>query len=136
VDARYALQGYWRTDGGSAVGVRHIPRLKFEYQVARPVFVRLVGEYDMNFQDDLRDASRTERPVLYCQTGPSACERALGFRRGRFRTDALFSYQPTPGTVFFAGYGASMGADDTLSPGALRRAADGFFLKLSYLFRL
>ncbi|MGD8278376.1 MAG: DUF5916 domain-containing protein [Gemmatimonadota bacterium] len=135
VDARYALQGYWRTDW-SAVGVRHIPRLKLEYQVSRPVFVRLVGEYDMNFQDDLRDASRTERPVLFCQAGPLACQPARGYRRGRFRTDALFSYQPTPGTVFFAGYGASMGADDTLSPGALRRSADGFFLKLSYLFRM
>jgi len=135
LDARYALQGYWRTDW-SGVGVRHIPRLKLEYQVSRPVFVRLVGEYDMDFQDDLRDASRTERPVLYCQAGPTACRRSLGYRRGRFRTDALFSYQPTPGTVFFAGYGASMGADDTFSPGSLRRSADGFFLKLSYLFRM
>ena len=135
LDARYALQGYWRTDW-SPVGVRHIPRLKLEYQVSRPVFVRLVGEYDMDFQDDLRDASRTERPVLYCQAGAAACQRAVGYRRGRFRTDALFSYQPTPGTVFFAGYGASMGADDTFSPGSLRRAADGFFLKVSYLFRM
>ena len=26
------------------------------------------------------------------------------FEHNRFRVDALFSYQPTPGTVFFAGY--------------------------------
>jgi hypothetical protein len=136
VDGRYALQGYWRTQDGSAVGVRHVPRLKLEYQVARPVFVRLVSEYDMTYQDALRDASRTERPILLCDAGPPDCEPAPSFRRGRFRADALFSYQPTPGTVFFAGYGASLGADDSRAPADLRRAADGFFVKLSYLFRM
>jgi hypothetical protein len=95
-----------------------------------------VGEYDMTHQDALRDASRTERPILLCGAGPPDCAPAPGFRRGRFRTDALFSYQPTPGTVFFAGYGASLGADDSRSPADLRRAADGFFVKLSYLFRM
>ena len=52
----------------------------------------------------------------------------------RFRVDWLFSYQPNPGTVIFAGYGNTL-QDDDLRRG-LRRATDGFFLKLSYLFRM
>jgi hypothetical protein len=49
----------------------------------------------------------------------------------------LFSYQPTPGTVLFAGYGNTLAnlEEDPRRP-RLRRTADGFFLKLSYLFRL
>ena len=55
-----------------------------------------------------------------------------------FRNDFLFSYKPTPGTVFFFGYGASLTEPSAfaLRPGALRRVADGFFLKASYRYRL
>ncbi len=138
VDGRYVIQGYWRYDDGTLVSLRQIPRIKFEYQVSRPVFVRLVGEYDASRQDDLRDASRTELPVLLCDRGgvPTGCRRALGFDRGRFRADWLFSWQPTPGTVFFAGYGTSLASDDGFTLLDLRRASDGFFLKFSYLFRM
>ena len=54
-----------------------------------------------------------------------------------FRTDWLFSYQPTPGTVLFAGYGNTLATldEDPRRP-QLRRTQDGFFMKLSYLFRL
>lgn len=49
--------------------------------------------------------------------------------------------EPNPGTVIFAGYGTSLGRTVVgLDPRApyddLDRTADGFFLKLSYLFRL
>ena len=50
--------------------------------------------------------------------------------------DVLFSYQPSPGTVFFAGYGSSAAEPDPLRFGQLRRTQDGFFLKWSYLFRV
>jgi hypothetical protein len=51
------------------------------------------------------------------------------------RTDWLFSYRPSPGTVFFAGYGNSMTEPDPLAFRRLRRTSDGFFVKLSYLFQ-
>jgi hypothetical protein len=51
------------------------------------------------------------------------------------RTDWLFSYRPSPGTVFFAGYGNSMTEPDALALRRLRRTNDGFFGKMSYLFR-
>jgi hypothetical protein len=50
--------------------------------------------------------------------------------------DWLFSYQPTPGTVVFAGYGSTLTEPDGLRFRALRRDTDGFFLKVSYLFRM
>ena len=56
--------------------------------------------------------------------------------RNRFRVDALFSYQPTPGTVFFAGYSSILTEPSGLRFDGLRRSTDGFYVKASYLFRL
>jgi hypothetical protein len=65
--------------------------------------------------------------------------RTRAFARSSFRGDVLFSYQPTPGTVGFLGYGSTL-ADppDPSSPqsSGMRRVQDGFFLKLSYLFHM
>ena len=52
------------------------------------------------------------------------------------RTDWLLSYRPTPGTVFFVGYGGSMSEEDPLAFQRLRRTSDAFFVKGSYVFRL
>ncbi|MGE3275042.1 MAG: DUF5916 domain-containing protein [Vicinamibacterales bacterium] len=137
VDARYQLQSYKRRTDGSTVAIRRIPRLKFEYQIARPIFVRFVGEYDGQWQDALRDDSRTGLPLYVRNPGTGTFERAGAQYARRFRADWLFSYQPTPGTVFFAGYGSTLD-NPFASPieTRLRRSSDGFFLKLSYLFRL
>jgi hypothetical protein len=50
--------------------------------------------------------------------------------------DALFAWQPTPGTVFFAGYGSSLNEEDAFAFRNLSRSRDGFFMKFSYLFRM
>jgi hypothetical protein len=50
--------------------------------------------------------------------------------------DFLFSWQPTPGTVFFAGYGSTLAEPEALRLRGLSRLDDGFFVKFSYLFRL
>jgi hypothetical protein len=50
--------------------------------------------------------------------------------------DWLFSYQPNPGTVIFAGYGSSMTESNAFRFSDLHRTTDGFFAKLSYLLRL
>ena len=60
----------------------------------------------------------------------------MGSASNRLRMDALFSWQPTPGTVFFAGYGSALRAPDAFAFDELSRESDGFFVKLSYLFRL
>ena len=136
-NATYALQQVRRRSDGSLVDVQHIPRLKVEYQLSRPIFLRLVGEYAHDRQDDLRDDTRTEAPLLVFDPGAGDFVRARGFERSSFRGDVLFSYQPGPGTVLFAGYGSTLrDAGDPDDPGGLRRVADGFFLKMSYLFHM
>ena len=146
-DATYNLQSYNRRSDGSIVGNNRIPRLKLEYQIARPIFVRLVGEYDSFYRDALRDESGTRRPIIAadaCNNGVVGITRAC--QNSTFRGDFLFSYQPNPGTVVFLGYGAGF-ADARLQsqpfefPSTLRfngydRTDDAFFVKASYLFRL
>ena len=56
--------------------------------------------------------------------------------RGGLRWDGLFSYQPTPGTVFFFGYGSTFFSPQFFDRQLLDRTRDGFFLKASYLFRM
>jgi len=134
VNGGYQLQYYYRRTDGSLVGRRQIPRLKLEYQLTRAIFLRFIGEYDSNFQDDLRDDSRTDLPIFY-QVGDTYV-RALGYERNRFRADWLFSYQPVPGTVLFAGYGSTLDDEQALRFRRLSRLRDGFFLKFSYLIRM
>ena len=136
VSPQYQLQSYDRRSDGSTVGVGRIPRLKVEYQVSRAIFVRAIGEYNAQRQDALRDDSRTNLPILIRDPATGLYAPAPAFERNRFRVDALFSYQPTPGTVFFAGYSSFMTEPLGLQFGDLRRTNDGFFLKASYLLRL
>ena len=104
--------------------------------MSRPIFLRVIGEYDSQKQDALRDDSRTGLPILIRNPATGLYAPATAFERNRFRADALFSYQPTPGTVVFAGYSSLMTEPEGLRFGRLRRTNDGFFLKVSYLFRL
>lgn len=135
LDALYNLQQFKRRSDGSLVGRRQIPRLKLEYQATRAVFARLVAEYDAQLQDALRDDSRTGRPVLI-RDAAGLYQPASGVRNNRLRVDALFAWQPTPGTVFFAGYGGSLREPEAFGFRGLSRDSDGFFVKFSYLFRL
>ena len=136
VSPQYQLQSYDRRTDGTTVGVRRTPRLRLEYQASRPIFLRFIGEYDARRQDRLRDDSRTNLPIVIRDPVTGVFSPALGFERNRFRVEALFSYQPTPGTVFFAGYTSLLTEPEGLRFGNLHRTNDGFFLKASYLFRL
>ncbi|HEX8899401.1 MAG TPA: hypothetical protein VF751_11945, partial [Chthoniobacterales bacterium] len=131
----YLLQGYVRRSDQSTVQVGRIPRLKVEYQLSRAVFVRAVGEYNSSKQDALRDETRTFAPILLRQPD-GTFEPAVGTTSNRFRADWLFSYQPNPGTVLFAGYSSTMTEPEALRFRSLDRTSDSFFVKLTYLFRL
>lgn len=136
VNALYSHQQYIRRDDGSTADVRRIPRLKVEYQVSRPVFVRLVGTYDSQTTDSLRDDSRSNDPIFFRDPVTGTFTRASRTVTNAVRIDGLFAYQPTPGTVFFLGYGSSMTEDDPFAFRNIHRLNDGFFVKLSYVFRL
>ena len=51
------------------------------------------------------------------------------------RVDLLASYEPTPGTVAFLGYGSSLESDAEFNWSRLERTNDGFFVKLAYQLR-
>ena len=90
--------------------------------------MRAVAEYQAQRRDALRDA-RTGLPLSIGGV-PSARDDA-----NRLRADLLLSFEPTPGTVAFLGYGAGLDNGDRFGFDALAREADGFFLKLAYRFR-
>jgi hypothetical protein len=118
-----------RQRDGSEFARTVIPRLKVEYQPNRALFFRIVGEYRSQRQDALYDPW-TGAWGLIVGGSPSTASRADGLR-----LDFLLSYEPTPGTVAFFGYGSSLATDRVLSLRDLQRQNDGFFVKLAYQFR-
>jgi uncharacterized protein DUF5916 len=135
VNGFYRLQYVGRRSDASTVDLWRSPRLKIEYQLSRPIFLRLVGEYTAERRDALRDDTRTGAPILI-RDAANGYVRTSPFGHRSFRGDFLFSYQPNPGTVLFAGYGSTLRDPTELGTASLRRAEDGFFLKLSYLFQM
>src|SRR5213082_1163861 len=129
LEARWVHQRLTRARDGGRFLTANIPRLKLEYQLTRSIFVRYIGQYFAEDQVALRDP-RSGQPLLV--NGDTA--RAIV--TNDFRNDVLFSYKPTPGTVVFLGYGASLTEAEAFRFRDLSRTADGFFLKLSYLFRM
>ncbi len=136
IEGRYQQNQYTRRTDGSIVGRQRIPRLKIEYQIARPLFIRLVGEYNAYQQDSLRDDTRTNQPILIYNRGTGLYQRSPAFTDNTFRGDVLVSFTPVPGTVLFGGYGSTVSDPDAFKFRGLRRQVDGFFLKASYLFRI
>ena len=132
----YEHQQVNRPDDGSTVSRIRVPRLKVEYQVSRPVFFRFIGQYTSNETDALRDDSRTEGAILIQDPVTRTFTRTTRSASNTFRVDWLFSYRPTPGTVAFLGYGSSLTAPSAFRFSGLSRIGDGFFAKLSYLFRV
>lgn len=124
-----------RRSDGSRVTLQTVPRARLEYQVSRALQVRVVSQYAINSQDSLRDESRTGLPLVIRQSDGSYA-RAAAFRQGQVQTDFLLTYLPTPGTVAYFGYGTSHQEVDPLGRRTLERVGDGFFMKLSYLFRM
>jgi len=129
VEARWVHQRLTRARDGSRFSTANIPRLKLEYQLTRAIFVRYIGQYFSEDQAALLDP-RTGQPLLVHDSA------ARAIVSNDFRNDVLFSYKPTPGTVVFLGYGASLTEADAFRFRDLSRTTDGFFLKLSYLFRM
>lgn len=115
-----------RVRDGSQFSDELIPRIKVEYQLTRAIFMRFVGQITDRDLDSLVDRNGVPILVNGTITSPSHTKE--------FRMDWLFSYRPTPGTLVYVGYGSTF--DDLAAPYTVRRAADGFFGKVSWLFRL
>jgi len=134
VSGQYSYLALNRVRDGSRLSTAHIPRLKIEYQISRPIFFRFVGQYASQKQDALRDPA-TDLPILI-RDGSGVYRPAAAEVQNDFRVDWLFSFRPSPGTVCYAGYGSSLTEGRAFSFSDLHRVNDGFFVKLSYLFRV
>jgi hypothetical protein len=130
INATYLASQFTRRATGERSALSRIPRMKAEYQLARPVFVRVVSQYTATRREALRDP-RTADVLLLASGQPSQANGS-----NILRTDWLFSYRPTPGTVLFLGYGGSLSEEDPLAFSRLRRTGDALFVKASYLFRV
>jgi len=117
-----------RDRDGSEFARTIIPRLRLEYQPNRSLFFRVIGEYVSQRRAPLLDA-RTGDPLLVGGTLATAQES------NGFRVDWLASFEPSPGSVVFFGYGASLSDSSAFGFRDLTRTSDGFFLKLAYQFR-
>ena len=129
----YTGSAFTRRSDGERTLCARIPRLKIEYQLARPLFVRVVSQYTATHREPLVDP-RTGKVLLL--NGTTGFTPSTASSTNTLRTDWLVSYRPAPGTVFFLGYGGDLNETDPLAFRALRRTDDAFFVKASYVFRL
>jgi hypothetical protein len=116
-----------RSFNDSRFSTETIPRLKLEYQMTRAIFFRLVGQYAARSRSSLID--REGNAILVNGVLDA------GTKSNEFTTDWLFSYRPIPGTLAYLGYGSTMTEPKEFRFSNLERTRDGFFGKLSYLFR-
>ncbi len=128
VEASAVLSWLYRDRDDSEFARTIIPRLKVEYQPNRSLFFRVIGEYLSQRTAMLRDA-RSGAPLLVDGSV------VAGSTFNGLRADGLISFEPTPGTVAFFGYGSSLEGSRSFSFSDLRRTSDGFFVKLAYQIR-
>ncbi len=117
-----------RAADGSRFSTETIPRVKVEYQVTPSMFLRLVGQYSARSRVPLQD--RLGNPILVSGV------KDAGSTINEFLMDWLFSYRPIPGTLVYLGYGSTMEEPRDFRFQDLHRTRDGFFGKVSYLFRM
>ncbi len=113
---------------GSEFARSIIPRLKAEYQPNRSLFFRVIGEYRSERRAGLLHPSSGDALFVAGEVQPAQDSNGL-------RVDALASFEPTPGTVAFLGYGSSLESDEEFNWSRLKRMTDGFFVKLAYQVR-
>ena len=117
-----------RARDDSRFSTETIPRLKIEYQITPSIFVRFIGQYTARTRSSLVD--RNGNAILVDGVADT------GSTLNEFRTDWLFSYRPTPGTLLYFGYGSTLEEPGERRFRELSRTLDGFFAKVSYLFRI
>jgi hypothetical protein len=132
IQATYQSQSFHRLSDGRLTASTRIPRLKVEYQVNRSIFLRVVAQYTASQRAPLEDP-RTGATLLV-RSPDGSLAPATELDSNQLRADWLFSYRPSPGTVFFLGYGNTLREPDPLRMRELRPVNDAFFVKVSYLF--
>jgi len=127
-EASLILSQLDRAFDGSEYARTVIPRAKVEYQPTRALFFRVVSQYQAQRTTGLRTPTGEQ---IYLSTGSPVS----GGDVGSLQTDWLVSYEPTPGTVAFFGYGDTRAGLEPSSFSDLERRSDGFFVKVAYQWR-
>ena len=123
----------FRKRDGSRYSSATIPRLQARYQISRTLFVRGIGEYSSQERGDILDPL-TGEPIFECEDG--SCGVLSGSDSHDFRFEALLAYERSPGSVFFLGYTRQFEDTSAFDFRRVQPVADGFFVKLSYRFRM
>lgn len=107
----------------------HIPRVRGQYKFSKSLVFRAVVQYSLQETDALRNPA-TEQPILIDGVLQGATES------GRFESQFLLKYEPSPGTVFFVGYNRLMRGLANVRLSQMDKVGEGLFVKASYLFRM
>jgi hypothetical protein len=121
-----------RRDGGGRASVATIPRLRAQYQFTKAFFFRTITEYARQERAAPLDPA-TGGPLTYCEE--NGCTLREGFAEARLLGQFLLGYQPSPGTVFFAGYSRTARDSGPFRFQGMEPLEDGLFVKGSYRFR-
>jgi hypothetical protein len=116
-----------RSEGGR-FSVAQIPRGKLQYQFTKAFFVRAIAQYNLQQRDALRSVGGV--PLVLDEAASESLDE------GELQYDLLISYEPSPGTIVYAGWSRVREGPDTYRFGELEPVAEGLFVKVSYLFRL
>jgi hypothetical protein len=127
-EASLILSQLDRAFDGSEYARTVIPRVKVEYQPMRSLFFRVVSQYQAQRTTGLRTPTGDQ---IFLSSGSPVS----GGDFGALQTDWLVSYEPTPGTVAFFGYGDTRTGLESSSFSDLERRSDGFFVKVAYQWR-
>jgi Domain of unknown function (DUF5916) len=130
----YSQEQFVRRSDNTQVAVERVPYIEAAYQLSRPIFLRFIGQYEASWVAALRDDGRTNDPLLIKNPATGVYAPQLKTTSNTVSGNWLFSYQPTPGTVFFVGYGGGYTEPYSFNFTGLRRTSDGFFVKATYLF--
>ena len=114
-------------EDGSRFSLAQIPRVKLQYQFTRAIFARGILQYNLQDRDALRGATGLPLRIDGAVSEP--------LDDGEMRYDFLLSYEPSPGTILYAGWTRQLEGPNTYRYGQLEPVADGLFVKVSYLHR-
>lgn len=128
IEANYTFVDLSRSDDGSHFSTAHVPRLRVQYQFSKALLARVIGQYDLERREALRHPVTGEEVLRF-----GVLQEAR--ERGNFTGQALISFEPSPGTIVFAGYSRVMTGPYGVQLNEKELRQDGFFMKVSYLFR-
>ena len=128
LELSYARSRIHRQDDDALFSTQDIPRLKAQYQFSRSLLARIVTQYNLQSRTALLDPT-TGLPIHFDGI------RDAGAEGGSFGAQLLVAYEPSPGTLFYAGWAQQMRGERTLRLDDMDRLSDGLFVKLSYLYR-